>query len=325
MAADSDSRRLAIVVNPVKVNLRRLRAAVTAEEAQAGWGTSEWFETSAHDDGRSAALAAAASHPDAILVVGGDGTLRVVAESIYETRIPIAVLPVGTGNLFARNLRLPLNDITLGVRTAFSGRDRPVDIAFAELSRDDGTSTTHAFLVMAGVGIDARMAGHTNPKLKKRVGWVAYTDPIARSVFGNRQIDLSYEIDDEPRRTMRAHSVIVGNCGTLTAGILLLPDASVDDGLLDAVAIRPKGGGDWTKIVYRLTFNRLFHRTAFGRLLSVFLPTSRTVRYRQGRRLQIHFDRPEEIQLDGDPFGLVSAVALTLEHKALELRLPGAA
>ena len=145
---------------------------------------------------------------------------------------------------------------------------------------------------------------------------------IAQSVFGNRQIDLRYSLDDEPRREMRAHTVIVGNCGTLTANILLLPDALVDDGLLDVVAFRPRGGAGWPKIVYGLTFNRLFHRTAVGRFLSLFLPSSRTLRYRQATRLHLEFEKPEQIQLDGDPFGLVSAATITLLHRGLTLRLP---
>jgi diacylglycerol kinase (ATP) len=309
------------VFNPAKVNVKQLRAAVAAEEARSGWQPSVWKETSASDDGRGAATEAATAKPDVVLVVGGDGTLRVAAEALYATGIPIAVLPRGTGNLFARNLRLPLGNIGLAVRTAFTGTDRQVDIGFAELRPEGtGTVTRHAFLVMAGVGLDARMAAHTNARLKKRIGWVAYSDPIARSVFGNKQIDLTYRLDDQPSRTMRAHTVIVGNCGTLTAGILLLPDAKVDDGILDAVVFRPRGGAGWTKIGYGLTFNRLFHRTVVGRILALFLPTSRALRYTTAKRLQIEFDRPEEIQLDGDPFGAVTAATLTVIHRGLTLR-----
>lgn len=321
-AASGDGRRAAIVYNPVKVNLRRLRAAVVDEEQRAGWAESLWLPTSADDDGRRAALDAAAAHPDVILIAGGDGTLRVAAEAVHESGIPLALLPTGTGNLFARNLRLPLNDVTLSVKNAFGGRDVRVDLGFAELRPADGPATRHAFLVMAGVGLDAQMAAHTNPRLKKRVGWVAYSDPIARSVFGNKQIDMHYELDDQPRREMRAHTVIVGNVGTLTANILLLPDASVVDGVLDAVAFRPKGGGSWTKIGYGLAFNRLFHRTAVGRFLALFLPTSRTLRYTRAKRLRVDFDKPQDIQLDGDPFGLVNGVTLTVEHRGLALRLP---
>lgn len=315
------TRRAAIVVNPSKVNVTRLRAAVVAEEQRQGWAESLWLTTSPDDDGRQAARDAAAAHPDVILVAGGDGTLRIAAETLHESGIPIALVPAGTGNLYARNLRLPVNSIPLSVRTAFTGNDRRVDVGFAELLRPDGSTERHAFMVMAGVGLDARMAGHTNARLKKRLGWVAYSDPIARSVFGNRQIDIDYALDDDTTRSMRAHTVIVGNCGTLTAGILLLPDAVVDDGTLNAVAFRPQGGAGWTTIGSSLAFNRLMHRTVFGRMLGLVVPTARTLRYREAKRLRFDFATPEEIQLDGDPFGAVAAVTLTVAHRALVLRV----
>ncbi len=80
---------------------------------------------------------------------------------------------------------------------------------------------------MAGIGLDASMAADTNAWVRKRFGWVAYSDPIARSVIGNRQIPIRYTLDDGPARSMRAHTIIVGNCGTLTASVLLLPRAEL--------------------------------------------------------------------------------------------------
>lgn len=312
--------RAAVVVNPSGIDVRLLRAAVTTEQESLGWADTRWFETARDDDGRAAARAARESGADVVLVAGGDGTLRVAAEELHTSGIPIALVPTGTGNLYARNLGLRLNDVTGAVRRAFHGADRQVDIAFADLTTADGTTRRHAFLVMAGIGLDADMAANTNPRLKKRFGWVAYSDPIARSVFGNRRIELRYRLDDQAERTMRAHTVIVGNCGTLTAGVLLLPGARPDDGLLDAVAFRPDGALGWTKVGYGLSMNRFLHRTRFGRLLGWFLPTSRTLGYTTARRLAMTLDQPQQIQLDGDPFGSVVATVLTVRHGGLTLR-----
>lgn len=315
-------RVAAVVFNPVKVDGAKLRAAVEGEEHRGGWAPSTWHQTASDDDGRGAARAAAADLPDVVLVVGGDGTLRVAAEELADTGIPVALVPAGTGNLFARNLHLPLNNLALAVRTAFRGTDREVDIGYATLRRESGPAERHAFLVMAGVGLDASMAANTNARVKKRLGWVAYSDPIARSVFGNHQFTMHYGLDDAAEQTMKAHTIIVGNCGTLTAGMLLLPDAVMDDGILDAVAFRPKGGAGWTKIGYGLALNRFFHRTRFGRLLDVFLPTSKTLRYASGRTMTVRFDSPEAIQLDGDPFGKVTGATLEVHHRGLTIRTP---
>jgi diacylglycerol kinase (ATP) len=310
----------AVVVNPSKVDVPRIRAAVAAEERLNGWAPTRWFETDAADDGRAAARAARDSAPTVVLVAGGDGTLRVVAEELRSSGIPIALAPSGTGNLFARNLGLPLSDITASVRTAFTGQDRPIDVGRAALTDPSGVTTTHAFLVMIGVGLDASMAADTNAWVKRRFGWIAYSDPIARSVLSDRRIPIGYRIDDGRLRTMHAHTIIAGNCGTLTAGLLLLPGAQPDDGLLDAVAFRPRGWLGWTGVGYALVLNRFFARTGFGRLLARVLPGSTALSYTQARTLELFLEGDEQIQIDGDPFGRVTAARLSVEHHALLLR-----
>jgi len=314
-------RRAAIVYNPTKVDVGTLRALVAREEAGGGWAESHWFETSAADDGRAAAQSALAEHPELAVIVGGDGTLRASAEVLAGTGIPLGLVPAGTGNLFARELRLPVSNIKAAVTTAFTGVDANADLGLAVLDRPDGTQTRRAFLVMAGIGLDAHMAGHTNQRLKKRIGWLAYSDPIARSILGNKQFDLHYALDDEPEVALRAHTVIVGNSGSLTAGLLLIPSATIDDGLLDAVVLRPRGGGGWTNIGYRLTFNRMLHRTGFGRFVSRYSPTPRAIRYAQAKTMRVRFDEPQEIQLDGDPNGVVIGATLTVQPHALTVRV----
>ncbi|MFB2585268.1 diacylglycerol/lipid kinase family protein [Herbiconiux liukaitaii] len=316
-------RSAAIVVNPAKVDVTTLRRVVERAETIHGWAPSTWFPTAAADDGRGAVRDAAELRPELILVAGGDGTLRSAAEELSGSGIPLGLLAVGTANLFARELRLPLNDLAAAVEIAFTGRNRPIDVGVVEFERPDGEKETKAFLVMTGIGVDAHMAAHTNEALKRRIGWLAYTDPIARSVFGNRQFDLVYRLDDKPEVATRAHTVIVGNSGSLPAGLLLLPAATVDDGLLDAVVFRPGRGSGWTNIGYRLTFNRLLHRTRVGRQLVRLTPRSRAIRWAQATRMSVRFDTPQEIQLDGDPSGTVVGAVITVQHHGLLIRAPG--
>ncbi|TKJ98260.1 transcriptional regulator [Plantibacter flavus] len=320
--AERGRRRAAVVVNPSKVDIKVLRSVVAAAESTHGLAPSTWHETSAKDDGRGASAAAIASAPSVILVAGGDGTLRVAAEAIASTGIPLGLVPAGTGNLFARALGLPLGDLKRSVDIACSGRDQVVDVGQVSLGRSDGTNRDEVFLVMAGIGLDAHMAGHTNERLKRRIGWLAYSDPIARSIIGNRQFDLHYRLDDRPEAAARAHTIIVGNSGTLTGGVLLLPEAVVDDGLLDAVMLRPGKGPGWGNIGYRLTFNRMLHRTRFGRLVGRFSPKARAISYAQARTMHLRLEEPQEIQLDGDSHGSVISVSLTNLHHALIVRVP---
>jgi diacylglycerol kinase (ATP) len=311
------------VFNPAKIREDALRSAVALEESAASWAKSRWFATNAADDGKSAAVAAAATGPDLILVAGGDGTLRATAEALVGTGIPIGLIPTGTGNLFARELRLPLNNLPASVATAFGGRNRPIDVGTVVLERSGGEIVHRAFLVMAGIGVDAHMAGHTNERLKNRIGWLAYSDPIARSVFGNQQFELSYRLGDQPEVATNAHTVIVGNAGSLPAGLLLLPAAEVDDGLLDAVIFRPGRGSGWTNIGYRLTFNRVLHRTRFGRLIARATPKPRAIQWGQASTMSVQFASPQEIQLDGDPHGAIVGATLAVHHHGITIRVPG--
>ena len=100
------SRRAAVIVNPAKVDVARLRSAVAVEEERGGWQPSRWFETTVDEPGRLAAATALKDEPALVVVAGGDGTVRTVAEELLPAEVPLALIPAGTGNLLARNLGL---------------------------------------------------------------------------------------------------------------------------------------------------------------------------------------------------------------------------
>jgi diacylglycerol kinase family enzyme len=155
----------AVVYNPVKVDALRLRASVAAAAAAAGWGESLWFETTTADAGQAATRQALRQGASVVIAAGGDGTVRAVAEGLRDSGVAIAIVPTGTGNLLARNLRLPLGNLDVSVALAFEGAERAVDVGVASATRADGTTRDHVFLVMAGVGLDAEMIVNTRPDL----------------------------------------------------------------------------------------------------------------------------------------------------------------
>ena len=313
------TQRAAVVYNPVKVPLDEVRRAVGEQERAHGWELSRWYETSSEDSGVRAAEDALEGEPTVVIVAGGDGTVRTVAEVVRGTCTPIALLPAGTGNLLARNLGLPLNDVDDAVATAFSGMTRAVDVGVAELENETGERRTHLFLVMAGIGLDAEMAEHTTVLAKKRLGWMAYVAPIARSVIANRLFHLDYRVDAGHVRSTRAHTVIVGNCGTLTGNMRLIPTAKVDDGLLDVVMFRPKGRLGWAGIGPRLTLHCLAGQSHFGRSMLSLAPDLKSLGYAQGVRFDARFETPRGVELDGDAFGLVKRARITVRPGALDI------
>ena len=319
------TRIAAVVYNPVKVNVRALKAAVKALESSAGWGKSLWYETSVSEPGGGLTATALEKGADVVLAAGGDGTVRAVAEALRGTGIPLAVVPSGTGNLLARNLGVSLDSIPLAIHTAFLGDDKPIDLGIVEAERADGSRETHAFLVMAGLGLDAQMAANTNAELKKRVGWIAYADPILRSLRDIHSVRIRYQVDGQPQRAATVNTVIVGNCGQLPGGIQLLPEAVIDDGIFDIVAFRPKGFFGWVQIWVKITWeNGVLRRSTVGRRIIAVSREVRALRYLRGSEFVLRLDRPEEFELDGDPFGEAIALRTTVDHLALTVKVPAA-
>jgi diacylglycerol kinase (ATP) len=323
MASEQAKRTAAVVYNPVKVDIADLRGVVDAQAEQAGWAPSLWFETSEEDPGGGQARQAVADGADVVLAAGGDGTVRAVAEALRGTGVPIALLPSGTGNLLARNLDLSLANLPGSVATAFTGADRHIDLGLVDIERADGARDQHVFLVMAGLGLDAKMIANTNPELKRRVGWLAYVDAIFRSLRGDNRVRIRFRLDDEPPRSLRVNTILIGNCGSLPANILLLPEAAVDDGLFDIVALRPEGFFGWVQIWVKIVWeNGVLRRTSVGRKLMGSNKEVRTLRYLKGKQIIVRPETPQEFELDGDGFGIARAVRAWVDPLALTVKIP---
>lgn len=323
MADSKSARRAAVIYNPIKVDLPKLRRSVAKAQKEAGWADTLWLPTTADDTGGGQARQAIDAHADVVLAAGGDGTVRAVAEGLRGSGLPMALLPAGTGNILARNLDIAVTQLTASVHTAFTGVDRAIDVGVVELERADHSHETHAFVVLAGLGLDAKMIANTRPELKKRVGWLAYVDAIARSIRDSEKIRMRYRLGNDPEKTMSVHTILIGNVGLLPGNVLLLPDAEPDDGLFDIVTLRPDGLGGWVQIWLRIVWeNGVLHRSSVGRRLAGLNRDVRTLRYLRGRRISVRLDRPEHFELDGDDFGLVLGFKAHVDPSALIVRLP---
>jgi diacylglycerol kinase (ATP) len=319
----ADRGRVAIIANPTKVDMGALRAAVADAESAAGWQPSLWLETTVADPGQGLAREAIEARVTAVLAAGGDGTVRAVAEGMLDSGIPLVLLPAGTGNLLARNLGLSLGKIGDALATAVSGVDQAIDVGMAELTRDDGTVERHAFVVMIGIGLDAKMIAATNPELKRRVGWLAYIEATARIVRDVDAVRVHYSLDGAPERSTTVHTLLIGNCGALPGGVLLLPDAQIDDGLLDVVAMRPKNLWGWMRVSYAVVWeNGVLQKSKIGQRILAADKSVRALRYFQGRHMTLAFDRPEEFEIDGEEMGLVTRLDVRVAPASLIVRVP---
>ncbi len=292
------TQHAAVVVNPTKLpDPAAYQCWLRGVMATAGWIDPLWLETSLADPGRGQAAAAVRAGVDVVFACGGDGTITACASALADTGIPLAVVPLGTGNLFARNLNLPL-DASEAVRIGLTGVNRPIDV---------GVAGGRRFLVMAGIGLDAAMVADAPERLKKRLGWAAYVVSVLRHAR-DRQMRVTLRLDEQPPLRRRARMVLVGNVGALQGGVQLLPDARPDDGLLDVVVFAPRRTRDWVRVGFRV----ITRRSRGDQHIAHF----------QARHVEIQTDRPEPRQLDGDLIGMGTSLDITIDPGALLVRTP---
>jgi len=286
-----------VVVNPTKLSeMAEFRQAVADAMRASGWSDPLWLETTATDPGRGQAKEAIAAGAELVLACGGDGTVTACAEGVADSGVPLAIIPMGTGNLLARNIGLP-TDLAEALEVALSGRDLPVDAGLA-----NGT----LFVVMAGLGLDASMLADTSEPLKRRLGWLAYAISVLRHLK-DRPVRVRISADGGHAVRTRASAVIVGNVGWLRGGLPLLPDARPDDGLLDAVVFSARGLVSWVALAAHVLTRR-------GRPANV----TRL----QFRRLQVDLDCEQPWELDGEVMGATRRLVIEAQPGGLLLRVP---
>lgn len=312
----------AVVFNPTKIDRDELASQIDPIAADQHWDETRWLETSAEDPGAGPARQAVAEGAEVVIAAGGDGTVRAVAEGLRDSGIPLALLPSGTGNLLARNLKVPLNSMAASIRAAFAGKNRRIDLGVATMVGPGGTQRQSVFAVAVGVGLDAQMIANSDEELKAKVGALAYVKSIVKGLRPGHRIHMRYRIDDDRTRHSHAHTVMIGNCGQLQGNVALLPDAEIDDGLLDLVALRPSGPIGWVQIGWKVVVeNAVMRHSEAGRRVLGRQRNTHALAYRQCERIEIELRDAEEIELDGDDFGRVYAFRAEVDPGGLLVRV----
>ncbi|HWJ81767.1 MAG TPA: diacylglycerol kinase family protein [Nocardioides sp.] len=296
--------RLAVVLNPIKVeSVEAFQTMVTQLAAESGWQEPSWYLTTVEDSGTGQAEQASVEGAELVIVCGGDGTVREVCAELAGTGIPVGIIPAGTGNLLARNLGIPLF-IRAAIDIALNGQDRAIDMVAAS---GDGIEDTH-FMVMAGLGFDAAIMEGVNEDIKKKVGWLAYVwSGLKALMFPAMKLEVS--VDDGPFTTHRARTCVIGNVGSLQGGMVLLPDAAIDDGTIDVVMLYPRRFLSWIPLVLRVITRR--ERNA-----------GESVARMTGRKVVVRASSDVPRQLDGDTIGVGRELRMECIHGRLLVRVP---
>ena len=295
-------RRCAVVYNPIKVS-EDLRNAIKQQAMRTGWNDAIWLATPAENPGPVITAEVVSADVDRVIAAGGDGTIRIVADRLAGSGIPMAVVPVGTGNLLARNLDIPLTEPE-ALAIAFGQHTREVDLVKLTV---DGMPSEH-FAVIAGLGVDAMIMEETNPDLKDAIGPGAYFVAAAKAL-GRTPIHMWITLDDHRPQHRYAMICAIGTVGELAGNLTLIPRASPDDGKLDVYVASPRRLVHWLRVVLRL--------------LTLRPRRDDRVDQWQGRQVEVRLRHPDPYQLDGDVIGDCRSLRAEVAPKALTVCVPG--
>ncbi len=252
----------------------------------AGWHV-EVLATGGPGDARRLAAYGVSNDVDVVAVFGGDGTTMQAASALVDTDIALGLIPGGTGNLLAGNLRISPNPLRA---TAAILKGRPHRIDLGRIDRDDGP---HYFAVACGAGMDARVMVETPTLLKQKWGMMAYVATTLRLVPEIRSVTFDISVDGVEFRADAA-MLLVANCGEVIPRLVKLGRGiSPDDGMLDVIALQATSFGSGVRAVWDLLRDAQgeYGKDAF-------------VGYARGREIRVCTPNgPEPVQLDGDPGG----------------------
>lgn len=259
----------------------------------AGWSV-EVLATGGSGDARRLAEYGVREGVDVVAVLGGDGTTMQAAAALVGTGVALGLIPGGTGNLLAGNLRLPVNPIR-AAEVMVAGRPAPLDLG--EILRD---GRRDFFAVAAGAGADARVMTETASAQKHRWGMMAYIATTLRILPEIRNVPFEVTVDGTEFE-VGAAMLLVANCGEVIPPLIRLgDDISPTDGLLDVIALGANTVGEGMRALWDLLTQR---GGTYGK--DVFAAHAR------GRdiRVTVASGAEQVVQLDGDPGGETPFVA----------------
>lgn len=213
---------------------------------------------------RRCAEKAVAAKPDALVLVGGDGTLATVIDVLIGSGIPLVLVPAGTGNDLARSLGIPYGSAesaALAATAAVHGTPHALDVG--EATCPDGAAR---FLTVAALGFDAKVSERTN-RLRWPKGRARYYLALIIELLGLRPMPFTLRVDGVDSAVFDGTLIAVGNTRSYGGGMPVCPDADPHDGVLDVVRVAAVG---------RLQLLRLFPHLLRG--THVRLPQVTTMR-----------------------------------------------
>ena len=293
--------KIAVILNPnaagaragkFRTRLNRLLAEEAARQPGSQW---EVFETGFSGHAVQIAAEQRDTGVDIIAAAGGDGTISQCASSLVNSRTALSVIPLGTGNDFARTLNI--SGIEHGVQTLFRGVRRATDV---------GTANGRYFVNVAGCGFDAAVARRTNEGYKHFKGAMAYLAAVVECLGQFRPVNADILLDGK----LVSGPIMmcsVANARYFGGGMRIAPEAQIDDGMLDVCLIAGVG-----KLEFLAALPRVFNGSHV---------THPSVTMHRCKQLTVSPGRSIPIFIDGEEAG-ITPVEFTVMPGALQVVMP---
>ena len=299
--------RAYLIWNPMAGQHDARRPVEEAAEVlvRAGWAVS-LFETVQPGDGTRLAQRAVEEGANVAIAAGGDGTVNEVTNGLVGSDVALGVLPVGTGNVWAKELGFS----TWGLPYRHLLREAAQGLLESTVRCIDvGRANGRHFLLWTGIGFDAEVAHEVEPmmEVRRRLGNVLYAASalsLALSFVGTRS---TLVIDGRVFR-QRVVMVVVSNIRLYGGGLFrLAPAAYLDDGHLDVYVFRGQGTA--------ATFHHFFS------LLTQYHMRDPQVNYYRARKVELYTDKRMAVQVDGDAHGQ-TPLRVEVVPRALQVLVP---
>ncbi len=267
-------KRIRIIINPISGTGKQAKA----EKAIEKWLDTELFDSEilfAEYKGHFTLLAKEAAEKgyDAVIIVGGDGSINEAAQGLIGTKTTLGIIPIGSGNGFARHLNIPMS-LKLAVEHINQFKLKQIDTA---------KINKHSYVSISGLGFDAHIAEKFS-QAKNRGLW-NYTKISIREFF--KYSEKEYKIHlDETTIERKAFMIVFANTNQFGNNFIITPQARIDDGLLDVCFVKKPKLYQIPYVLYKI-FQKEIHQTKF-------------VEIKQAKQIQVELENKVIMNIDGE-------------------------
>ena len=257
-----------------------------------------WFEVDKSRRAQKRVREAIDAGAELLVIWGGDGMVQRCIDVAAGKHVSIAVIPAGTANLLATNLKIPMT-IADAVKVALHGDSRTIDV---------GTINGECFAVMGGAGFDGTIMEDVSSSAKERFGRVAYVRSGVKAMKA-RRVATDIEVNGDHWFHGPTSCVLVGNVGTVIGGLKVFEDATPDDGLLDLGVVSAEGTVQWARVLGRIVAHSEMSRSPF-------------VRSTQAAKIDVRFAKKVPYEIDGGARGESDRLKIRVRPHAIAIRVP---